>query len=295
VVAASKIHCYEVGKAKKDFMQRPDTFQTSHAMESRAKVEANNIRWLNRVGQFDKNDPPRAMVGPIVAGEKVVASKDSAVYKFIEKHYSDALAVEMEGHGFLTAARAHPRVHALVVRGISDTINDKSGQTDPARQATASRHAAAFAFEVLSRFQTFRAKDYTHDRGASISSPPSAEHQRSHSDFSGTWRGAWQSISAKREHKATLVIPTGHSDKFTATMVVTFTRSGQQTTILETLNGRVDKNCLQLTGAKFDYVQQGSSSSYSLDSFELRLENNEKRLVGNAILKNGQREVEFDK
>lgn len=57
----------------------------------------------------------------------------------------------MEGRGFLEAAHANPRVSALIVRGISDLLNNKSDLDDDARQAVASRHASAFAFEVLSR------------------------------------------------------------------------------------------------------------------------------------------------
>jgi nucleoside phosphorylase len=71
----------------------------------------------------------------------------------LRDNYSDALAVEMEGRGFLEATHANPQVSSLIVRGISDLINDKSAIDDHIRQQIASRHASAFAFEVLAHLQ----------------------------------------------------------------------------------------------------------------------------------------------
>jgi nucleoside phosphorylase len=80
-----------------------------------------------------------------------VASTESSVFDLLKANYGDALAVEMEGSGFLEAAHANPEVSTLIVRGISDTLNNKSDLDDDARQDMASRHASAFAFEVLSQ------------------------------------------------------------------------------------------------------------------------------------------------
>jgi hypothetical protein len=41
------------------------------------------------------------LVGPIEAGEKVVASSRKAAARLIKKNYGDTVAVEMEGRGFL--------------------------------------------------------------------------------------------------------------------------------------------------------------------------------------------------
>ena len=94
---------------------------------------------------------PRSFIGAIAAGEKVIAETESDLYKFIKTQYNDTLAVEMEGRGFLAAAHANQPVMALIVRGISDLINNKSDIDDSVRQGIAARHASAFAFEVLAK------------------------------------------------------------------------------------------------------------------------------------------------
>jgi nucleoside phosphorylase len=57
----------------------------------------------------------------------------------------------MERHGFLLALHAHPRVGALVIRGISDLIDGKSKADAAHFQEIAARHASAFAFDVLAK------------------------------------------------------------------------------------------------------------------------------------------------
>ena len=151
VVAATKIYGYESGRAESVFKPRPDVGQSSYAMVQRSRAEARKSRWINRIiGGATTN--PQVFVGPIAAGEKVVASIESDVYKFIRETYSDALAVEMEGRGFLAATHAN-QVQALVVRGISDTVNNKSNLDDSARQRLASIHASAFAFDVIAQLK----------------------------------------------------------------------------------------------------------------------------------------------
>lgn len=150
VVASTKVYGYESGKAEETFKTRSEIGLSAYSLEQRAKAEARKADWLKRL---TVSEPiPRAFVAPIAAGEKVIASTKSEVFQFLRSNYGDAVAVEMEGLGFLEAARANQQVSAMVVRGISDLIegkNDNFVDTEQVRQEKASHHASAFAFEML--------------------------------------------------------------------------------------------------------------------------------------------------
>ncbi|MEO6892000.1 MAG: hypothetical protein ABI324_23690, partial [Ktedonobacteraceae bacterium] len=99
---------------------------------------------------------PRVFVAPIAAGDSIIASTRSSLWKFLRANYSDAIAVEMEGYGFLQAARANSQLEALSIRGISDLINNKHLVDAKNIQGVAAQHASAFAFELLAKV------DYAH-------------------------------------------------------------------------------------------------------------------------------------
>ncbi len=159
VVAATKIYGYESGKAEAErFKPRPDLGQSSYALVERARAEARSSErnWLQRLPSITETKP-KAFVGATAAGEKVIASTQAEVAQFLEAQYSDALAVEMEGYGFLRAAYANQqRAMAIVVRGISDRLdrkNEGTGQeAESVRQEKAALHASAFAFQILANF-----------------------------------------------------------------------------------------------------------------------------------------------
>ncbi len=158
VVAANKVYGYEFGKVDTTgFKTRPNVYNATHALEQRARAVARRQDWLNRLPLPLPVPEPKALIGPIAAGEKVLASTTSETWNLIKQSYGDALAVEMEGHGFLAALHANQHVEALIVRGISDLIDGKQEADATNSQELATRHASAFAFEILARLGEDRA------------------------------------------------------------------------------------------------------------------------------------------
>jgi len=151
VVAATKVYGYESGKAATIFQPRPEVGRSSHRMIERARAEARRADWLSRLPAPVPVPSPMVYVGPIAAGDKVVAATEAAVYSLLKENYGDALAVEMEGYGFLEAVQANERIQALVVRGISDLVDGKSDADRAGWQQIAAQHASAFAFEILAK------------------------------------------------------------------------------------------------------------------------------------------------
>ncbi len=146
VVVATKVYGYESGNAGETFTSSPELYPSSYRLIERAKAEAKKRDWLNRLNSETSENEPKVLVGPIAAGEKLITSFN-ATYDFIRKNFRDAVAVDMEGNGFLYAAYAY-QVPAIIVRGISDLIDDKKGDKC---QEMASQHASAFAFEILAK------------------------------------------------------------------------------------------------------------------------------------------------
>ncbi len=152
VVASTKVYGYESGKAEQRFKPRPEIGLPAYSLEQRARAEARKGDWMRRLMTVIE-PTPRVFVAPIAAGEKVIASTASDVFQFVSENYGDAIAVEMEGLGFLEAVRANQQVDAMVIRGISDLINGKKQADKLGSQELASRHASAFAFAMLSNLK----------------------------------------------------------------------------------------------------------------------------------------------
>lgn len=151
VVAATKVYGYESGKADVKFFPRPEVGQSTYRMEQRAQSEARKLDWLQRIIGSVPSPTPDVIVAPIAAGSQVLKSTQSSLAKFLQTNYGDAVAVEMEGHGILKAAHANAPVEALIIRGISDLIDNKTEVDAQGWQGIAARTASAFAFEMLAK------------------------------------------------------------------------------------------------------------------------------------------------
>lgn len=151
VVAGTKVYGYESGKdAPGGFRPRPELGMGGFALVQRARAEARKTDWRSRLSGDAPPREPEVFIGPIAAGEKVLANASSELVTFLRANYGDTLAVEMEGYGVMLAAQQRG-TDALVVRGISDLIDGKEGTDRAGWQPRAARHAAAFAAQVLAK------------------------------------------------------------------------------------------------------------------------------------------------
>lgn len=140
------------------FSARPALNQADYALVQRARSEAKRGEWLQRLST-SLTLQPHVLVAPIAVGEKVFASKKSDVSDFIRENLSDVVAVEVGGASFLEDIHIKHRVPMMLVRGICDLIDNKIEIDQTGYQEIASRHASAFAFEVLANFQRDRKSD----------------------------------------------------------------------------------------------------------------------------------------
>ncbi len=155
VVVSTKIYGYHAGKAADSFEVRPILEWANTGLEQRARAVCRRKSWIGRIEPRDELPPKQlsAFVGPTAAGEQVVASEKSETYRFLQQNFGDALCVEMEGYGFLSAAR-FCSTSARVIRGISDFCDDRKSDRDAEGwQPRATANAAAFAVELLFHHQ----------------------------------------------------------------------------------------------------------------------------------------------
>lgn len=142
VVVATKVHHYESGKDHASgFRPRPNSPSLPFRIEQIAKSIARA-----------KTDSFRTFPGPIAAGEKVVASSDSITAALIRESFGDALAVEMEAAGFVSAMRRFHGTNFAVVRGISDLLDGKTNADGEGWQGRAVLNAATVARRLLEEY-----------------------------------------------------------------------------------------------------------------------------------------------
>lgn len=153
IVIGRDVYGYERGKAQENnFKPRPQFGASTYALERLAGQYAKSTDWERRRGEL--LNPEFAPVistytGTIASGEKVDASIASDLHKFLKQNTSHALGIEMEGLGFLEVCRMRPLVKTLLLRGISDLVDDKGQMDGKGSQPYASGNVAAFLFGLL--------------------------------------------------------------------------------------------------------------------------------------------------
>lgn len=145
VVIANRVYNYESGKEqKKGFAPRPRDITPSRKAASLIGAFLGELR----------NQPAAFQVfnKAIACGEKVLASTRGASAQVVARTYDDALAVEMEGFGFLAALEANS-APAVLVRGISDRLDKKSQEEN---HELAIRNATEIVIRIVQFFLTAR-------------------------------------------------------------------------------------------------------------------------------------------
>jgi nucleoside phosphorylase len=171
IVIGKTVVGYERGKEddKRGFLPRPQFGMSSYNLERSADSYGNSDEWKEKSKQLlDTNFSAEIKVfsGTIAAGEKVVSNVNSATYQYIKQNISNALALEMEGYGFLEACRHYFQLQSLLLRGISDLIKGKENSDESGSQVYASQNVAAFLFGLIDKipFQN----DVLHDTNDDI-------------------------------------------------------------------------------------------------------------------------------
>lgn len=152
IVIGADVYGYERAKVTESFLSRPKFAFSSYDLEMKAVDFSNSTTWEKKSFSIANQRFQKQVAvfsGTIASGEKVVASTESDLFKFIKSHISNALAVEMEGLGFLEACRHYPSIKSLIIRGISDLVDGKNLVDKEGSQLYAANNAAEFLFGLL--------------------------------------------------------------------------------------------------------------------------------------------------
>ncbi|EJP18328.1 phosphorylase family protein [Leptospira interrogans str. FPW2026] len=156
IVIGSEVVGYERGKVEIEFLPRIKFSSSSYDLEMRAVDFSSSPEWEKRSKQIVNTmfkNKISVFSGTIVSGEKVLASTKSDLYNFIKVNFSHALAIEMEGLGFLEACRHYSLIKSLIIRGISDLLDGKGKSDNEGSQYYAANNAAEFFVSFIDNLE----------------------------------------------------------------------------------------------------------------------------------------------
>jgi len=153
VVVATRTYGFHGGREDDDGLRaRPRSWEAAHELEQLARHVARTQSWTRFLPGRKRRCPPAVHFRPIVAGEILLNSRNSASASQIQRHYNDAAAIEMESAGAAQAAHL-ARVPMITIRGVSDSASGEKDATDRSGwRQSAAENAAAFACGLIAVF-----------------------------------------------------------------------------------------------------------------------------------------------
>lgn len=165
IVIGSDVIGYERGKAEEGGIKpRPQFGASSYDLDRAANSFSISGSWeaiSTSLIETQFASEITVLSGTIASGEKVDASYKSDLHKHIKQNAGHALAIEMEGLGFLSVCMTRPSVKSLLLRGISDLVNDKGEMDEKGSQPYAAQNVAAFLFGLITELDYFSIKKKT--------------------------------------------------------------------------------------------------------------------------------------
>lgn len=157
IVIGSDVYGFERGKAEENnFKPRPKFGASTYELERMAGSYAKSEDWKKKstiLNNPEFSEEIKTYTGTIASGEKVDASNASDLHKFLKQNASHALAIEMEGLGFLEVCRTRPAVKTLLLRGISDLVENKGEMDSKGSQPYASQNVSEFLFGLIDQLE----------------------------------------------------------------------------------------------------------------------------------------------
>ena len=116
--------------------------------------------WQSRLAVKEGTDAsPKVVIGAVVAGEILMGDSENAEQQRIMNFFDKALAFEMESYGVARTvyefrSSVHYNPQFLIIRGISDLVNEGAAENNAVRAnwtPRAVRAAATFALVLVER------------------------------------------------------------------------------------------------------------------------------------------------
>jgi adenosylhomocysteine nucleosidase len=196
VVVATHVYAYHGGTSEDDGLKaRPRVWEADHGASQIAHHVKRAERWRSNAPYGTTSE---VHFGAIAAGEVVHYSRISREARWIQQHYNDAYAIEMEAAGVAQAGHLSGAPVA-VVRGISDRADNEKSTCDADNwQERAADNAASFAVELA---ENLLEEEEEEETGVNRGKKLSAERGAVYNSASGL-----VGIQARNVHNSTVTI-----------------------------------------------------------------------------------------